>query len=137
MARAIGGDILEITCNHPTKGTLTLYPKAGEDTTLDPGGFRSADSEDMIDGGGQMINQINQIRWSLECRLAMDTNTEETIHKIAALAGDPQEADWTISHVNGTIWGGKGVPVGDLKGNLNNATFPFKISGSNQLKKIA
>ena len=45
------------------------------------------------------------------------------------MAGDPQEADWTITHYNGTVWGGKGAPVGDVQGATNAATFTLKISG--------
>lgn len=137
MGRAIGGDILEITFNHPTKGTLTVYPKAGVDSTLDPGGFRSQDSEDMIDGAGQMIDQMNRTRPSLETTIAWDSNIEETLHKVAELEGDPVLSDITISHSNGSVYGGKGKPVGDMKGNWNNATFPLKVAGDGVWKKQA
>lgn len=137
MGRAIGGDILEITFNHPTKGSMTIFPKAGVDSTLDPGGFRSQDSEDMIDGAGQMIDQMNRNRWGLETTIAWDSNTDETIHKIVELSEDPVLADITVSHSNGSIYGGKGKPVGDMKGNWNNATFPIKLAGDGKLKKQA
>ena len=42
---ATGGDILEITFNHPTLGSGTIYPKSGEDSTLITGGFRSEDED--------------------------------------------------------------------------------------------
>lgn len=134
MGRAIGGDILEITFNHPTKGTLTVYPKAGVDSTLDPGGFRSQDSDDGIDGAGQMIDQMNRTRPSLETTLAWDSNQDLTLHSIAALAGDPVQSDITISHSNGSVYGGKGKPVGDVKGNWNNGTFALKMAGDGEWK---
>jgi hypothetical protein len=52
---ATGGDIIEITFNHPSIGSGTLFPKAGEDSTYNTGGFRSADDDNMIDGAGNMI----------------------------------------------------------------------------------
>lgn len=133
---AVGGDILEITFNHPTIGTATFYPKSAEDSTFDLGGFRSNDDANMIDGAGNMIDQINRVRWSFESPIAWDMNSREDLSKLNALAGSPVLADWTISHINGTVWGGKGKPVGDVQGNGNAATSTLKISGSGVLKKI-
>lgn len=133
---AVGGDITEITWNHPTLGSGVMYPKAGEDSTFDLGGFRANDDANSIDGGGNMIDQLNRVRWSLESTIAWDMNTDLTLEKIVALAGSPEQADWTISHVNGSVYGGKGKPVGDLQGAGNAATFALKISGGGKLKKI-
>src|SRR6056297_3472914 len=111
---AIGGDIIEITYNHPTLGQGVLLPKSNESFTLDLGGFRSNDDANMIDGGGQMIDQINRQRWSGEGTIAVD-ELQETQENMTALAGSPQLADWTFTHVNGTVYGGKGKPVGDIQ----------------------
>jgi hypothetical protein len=133
---AVGGDILEITYNHPTVGSGVLWAKANEDSTFDEGGFRSNDDESMIDGGGNMIDQINRVRWSFETTLSWDMNQREELAKLVAIAGSPVPADWTISHINGSVYSGKGKPVGDLKGNGNQATLPLKLSGGGVLKKI-
>lgn len=133
---AVGGDITEITYNHPVLGSGTIFPKAGEDTTWDLGGFKSADDNQMIDGGGNMIDQINRGRWSVEAVAAWDMNSRTELEKLTALSGHPVLADWTFSHVNGTVYGGKGKPVGDLAGNGNQATFPIKIAGGGSLRKI-
>lgn len=133
---AVGGDITEITWNHPTLGSGVMYPKAGEDSTFDLGGFRANDDANSIDGGGNMIDQLNRVRWSVESTIAWDMNTDLTLEKIVALSGSPEQADWTISHVNGSVYGGKGKPVGDLQGAGNAATFALKISGGGKLKKI-
>lgn len=133
---AIGGDLLEITFNHPTLGTGIIYPKSNEDSTFDTGGFRSADDANMIDGSGEMIDQLNRVRWSLESTVAWDMNTREDLEKVVAMSGSPVPAEWTFSHVNGTVYGGTGKPVGDLQGNGNAATFSLKISGGGILKKI-
>lgn len=133
---AIGGDILEITYNHPTLGSGVIYPKSAEDSTIDLGGFRSADDANMIDGSGAMIDQMNRVRWMVETTVAWDNNVALELEKVVALSESPVQADWTITHISGTVWGGKGKPVGDLKGAGNGGTFSFKLSGGNKLKKI-
>src|SRR5687768_3512777 len=99
-----GGDILEVSYSHPTLGSGTIYPKSAEDSTFDLGGFRSGDDANMVDGGGQSIRQLNRARWSFEVAAAWDNNQREELEKITALAGDPVEADWTISHISGAIY---------------------------------
>lgn len=134
---AVGGDIIEITYNHPTLGSGTIYPKAAEDSTFDLGGIRTSDDANMVDGAGATIRQMNRVRWSYEGPVAWDMNDREDLDNITALAGDPVEADWTFSHINGSVWKGKGAPVGDLQGNGNQATFTLKVSGGGRLVKIA
>lgn len=132
-----GGDIIEITWNHPTLGSGVIYPKAQEDSTFDLGGFRTGDDANMINGAGQAIRQLNRVRWSFEVLVSWDMNVNLDLEKITALAGDPQEAEWTITCINGAIYSGTGSPVGDIQGNGNQSTFPFKVSGSNTLSKQA
>ncbi|HXP52166.1 MAG TPA: hypothetical protein VN922_19575 [Bacteroidia bacterium] len=132
---ATGGDILEVTFNHPTIGSGRFFPKAQEDSTLNFGGFRSADDKGMIDGGGNMIDQMNNNRWSAEMVVANDNLISLDLENAVALAQSPVLADYTISHVSGAIYSGKGKPVGDLDGNFNKATFTLKLQGSGQLKK--
>ena len=133
---AVGGDILEITYNHPTLGSGTLFPKSNEDSTFNTGGFRSADDENMIDGGGNMIDRINRVRWSLETVISWDQNDKNELDKLKALAGSPVPAEWTVSMINGTVWGGSGKPVGDIGGNGNAATIDLKLAGGGEMKKI-
>lgn len=133
---AVGGDIIEITYNHPTIGSGVLYPKAAEDNTFDPGGFRSADDQNMIDGAGNMIDKMNRGRWSFEGSISWDMNAAQELEQLVALASSPVQADWTFSHINGTVYAGKGKPVGDIKGNGNTANLPLKISGGSVLKQI-
>jgi len=133
---AVGGDILEITYNHPTLGTGTIFAKSQEDSTFDLGGYRSNDDAAMVDGGGNMIDQINQVRWKFSVAVSWDGNSANELDKIVALAGSPVTADWTISHINGVVWGGNGKPVGDYEGNGNASTFTLTLSGGGKLKKI-
>lgn len=132
----VGGDILELQYSHPTLGSGTIYPKSNEDSTFDLGGFRSVDDANMIDGGGNMIDQMNRVRWSASLTVAMEMNTDNTLDNMVQLTESPTLATWTITHINGTVWKGTGKPVGDLSGNANNATFPLKISGSGKMQKI-
>jgi hypothetical protein len=131
-----GGDILEITYNHPTIGSGVLYPKSSEDSTFDLGGFKGNDDANSIDGGGRNIRQLNRTRWMFEQVVSWDMNTDNEMEKLKLLAASPEEADYTISSINGTVWSGKGAPVGDQNGNGNTSTITFKVAGGGNLKKI-
>jgi hypothetical protein len=131
-----GGDVLEITYNHSTVGSGTLYVKSNEDTTFDLGGKRANDDANMVTGNGSMINQINQTRWSFEGTIAWDMTGANESKRMAELSASPELADWTIEHISGAIYGGKGTIVGDIAGSGNNATIPIKIAGGGQLNRI-
>jgi hypothetical protein len=133
----VGGDILEISYKHPTLGTGTWFPKSGEDLTVDPGGYRSEDKEDGITGDGQMIDTINRKRWSMEGSVAWDTASQDEVLQAAKLGASPVLADWTFTHINGTIWGGKGKVVGEVKGSSKDATMKLKVAGGGVLSKIS
>jgi len=133
---AVGGDIIEAAFNHPTLGSGVIFPKAGEDSTFDLGGLKSDDSEDMIDGSGNMIDKMNRKRWGVEMTIAWDNNSRLELEKVQAMESSPVPAVGTISHISGAVYKGTGKPVGDLKGNGNNATFPLKLAGGGILKKI-
>jgi hypothetical protein len=132
---ATGGDIIEITYNHPTIGSGVIYPKAAEDNTFDLGGVRAADDMAMVDGGGNMIDQMNRGRWSVETLCVNDMNSQNEMEKCNDLAASAVLADWTFTHINGTVYVGKGKPVGDLSNNVNQSTFTLKVSGGGKLKK--
>ena len=133
---AVGGDIIEITFNHPTLGSGTIFPKANEDNNYDLGGFESEDDKNMIDGNGTMIDKLNRKRWYFDTLIAWDMNVGLTLEKIQAMADSPVLADWTFTHINNTVYIGNGKPVGDVNGNGNAATFSLKVSGGGKLKKI-
>jgi hypothetical protein len=132
---AVGGDITEITYNHPTIGSGVFYPKAGTASTFNLGGFRVADESNGIDGSGTMIAKMNRERWSFEGVIANDMNNAKDLENAVALASNPVPADWTFTHINGAIYGGKGMPVGDIKADGNEATFSLKVAGGGILKQ--
>ena len=134
---AIAGDIIEVRYAHPTLGSGVFYPKSGEGSTFDYGGFRRADDAQMMDGSGAAIKQFNRTMPFFEVTVANDDNTREDLSRATALAGSPVDATWTIAHFSGAIYQLQGSPVGDLQGELNDGTFTLKVSGSNQAIKIA
>ena len=137
MSTATGGDITEVTYNHPTLGSGILYVKASADNTYDLGGVRGDDDDASIDGAGGNIRKLNMKRWSVElAEVSADMNSRKDIEAVVAMAASPVEASFTFSHINGTVYGGVGAPVGDLKLNVNAATFPLKLAGGGGLKAI-
>ena len=125
---ATHGDIKELTWNHPTLGSGTLFPKAAEGNTYDPGGIRTTDDANAIAGDGSMIVTKNRTRGFIEVVVENDMNIREDADKIAALAADPVPAEWTMSHINGTVWSGSGFPVGDIQPDMNAGTWTVKIA---------
>lgn len=131
---ATGGDVVEITYNHPTLGSGTLYPKAKEDNTLNLGGFRSEDDENGVDGSGRTIDKMSRIRWSFEGVIANDNNVTKELEAVVKMAESPVEADWTFTHISGQVYGGTGKPVGNIDNALGAATFQLKVAGGGKLK---
>ena len=132
----VGGSFEEVSFNHPTLGTGYFRPKAAEDSPINLGGYTSNDDENGVDGGGNLIVQLTQKRWSLEVVVANDMNSAKDLELAQALAEHPEDANWTFSHVNGTVYAGKGRPVGDLNASAQSATFTLKVAGGGKLKQI-
>ncbi len=133
----VGGDLLELNYKHPTLGAGTWFAKAAEDGTVDFGGYRSEDKEDGVTGDGQMIDSITRKRWSLEIAIAWDMTSVNELDQARKLASSPVLADWTISHISGAVFAGKGKPVGDLKGSSKDATTKIKLAGGGLLEQIS
>lgn len=133
---AVGGDVLEITYNHPTLGSGTWMPKAGEDFTINLGGITGSDDENNVSGGGSNIKILSRRRWSMEGSIEWDANIANELEQAANLAAHPVDAEWTITLINGTVWAGQGSVVGDVQGSTNSATIGLKIAGGGKMKKI-
>lgn len=132
---AVGGSITEITYNHPTLGQGSLFPKSDADSTYDLGGYRM-DGDGIVDGSGSLITSLIGKPWSFEVDISMDMNSRKELERITALAGDPVEADWTFTSVNGTVYGGKGRIMGDVQGKGKDASMTLKVGGGGILKQI-
>jgi len=136
MPQYTGGDLIEITCNHPTLGSFSFATKPNESYTLDPGGFRSADDANMVSGNGTFIDQVNRVRWSFEGPLTADFVSNLEIENLPELAASAELGTWTFSHISGVVWRGKGKFVGDLQVDTNTAQITAKISGGGKLEKL-
>jgi hypothetical protein len=133
----VGGDLTEATYNHPELGTGVFYFKGSEDGTFSLGGFTSADDNAMIDGAGNMIVIINQKQWSIEGVITWDMKSGGSLADLQALSASTKDSDWTVASANGTIYTGKGRPVGDLAGNSGQATMGLKLAGGGKLTEIS
>lgn len=129
-----GGDITEITFNHPDLGTGVFYPKSSEDSTYDTGGFRSNDDVNMIQANGDMIDQVNRTRWSFAVKCGWDMLTNNELETLSALSASINQGTYTFTNINGVIYKGKGKIVGDVQGNGNSSTVDFKASGGGVLQ---
>jgi len=135
MANYIFGDVTEIVCQH-TLGEFRFSPKSNESFTFDKGGIRANDDANQITADGQMMSQLNRVRWSAEGPIAVDTISDNELENLANLASHPDLGTWTFSLISGTIYKGKGRPVGDLQADSNAGTMTLKVAGSNKLEKL-
>jgi len=135
MGAIVAGDILEIRWSNPKFGSGIWSPKSNEDSNLNPGGFRTSDDKNMVTANGKMIAQLNNTLWSLECTIAWDQNIANEAEVVSNLTGATDDTTFTITHINGTIWGGSGRPVGDVSGNMNTGLLPIKLAGGGKLEK--
>lgn len=134
---AVGGDIIEVTVNHPTVGAGIFKIKSNESSTLDLGGIRKNDDANQIATDGSIIRQMNMAAWSAEFTVVNDTTASmPAAELVCALMASPEEGDYTIALINGTVYGGLGSPVGDVQPDVNTSTFTLKLNGGGKLKKI-
>lgn len=136
MPQYSGGDLIEITCNHPSLGSFTFATKSNESYTLDPGGFRSSDDANMVTGNGSFIDQVNRVRWSFEGPLMADFISNNEIENLPELASSAELGTWTFTHISGVVWRGKGKFVGDLQVDTNTAQITAKLAGGGKLEKL-
>ena len=136
MARYVGGDFLGITFNHPTLGNFNFSTKSNESYTLDPGGKRSNDDSNGVTGNGEMIDQINAVRWSFEGVLVVDFASGNELNNLPLIAESPELGTWTFSHISGNTWRGRGKFVGDIQVDTNTAQISGKLAGGRKLDSI-
>lgn len=136
MPRYSGGDLIEITVNHPTLGSFNFATKSNESYTLDPGGNRSNDDANGVAGDGTFIDQINRVRWSFEGIILADFSSGNEMTNLPKLAESAELGTWTFSHISGVVWRGKGKFVGDLSLDTNTAQITAKLAGGGILEKL-
>lgn len=129
------GDWLEIKVDHPTLGQHTFYPKSNEGSNFVKGGIRTNDDDNQT-ASGDPIWQMNFVRGSLEVVIADDMNVRLDSDFANQLTASPVDGNWTCSHINGSIWGFSGRPVGDITTDTNAGTFTLKIAYAGKPNKI-
>ena len=124
---AVHGDINEINVKHSKFGSFTFFPKAAEGNTFYPGGLRNSDDSNGLAGNGALMITKNRTVGFFE--VVVENNmVEKTAEFAAKLAADILEGDWTFSLVNGSVFVGKGVIVGDIQPDTNAGTFTLKVN---------
>jgi len=129
------GDVTEISVAHPTLGSRTFFPQAGEGNTFFPGGIVIADDQNSITTSGELILTRNRKGGMFSVLIEDDQNIREDSLFIKQLAGSSDNGDWTLSLINGAIYQCSGVPVGDYETEINAGTMTLKVV-SGQFKKI-
>jgi len=133
MANFTFGDVDEIVCQH-TLGEFRFFPKSNESATVDEGGVRANDDANQVTANGQMMSQLNRIRWSVECPIAVEANV--TVTDLKKLAKHPDLGNWTYSFISGEVKKGVGRPVGDIQVDTNAGTLTLKVSGGGELETL-
>ena len=127
---AVNGDIREITYSHPTIGSGAFKTKSNESNTFDPGGFRTNDDANQVTSDGTMMQQKNRVLGFLEVVCENDMDVRLDVQKVQELSADSVQADWTFTMNNGSVYKGKGTPVGDIQADTNTGTFTLKVNGA-------
>ena len=133
-----GGDITEVTWNHPVLGTGRFFPKAGEDSTYNLCGYKTDYSDTQIDGSSAFINSMQQRPWSFEvvCAWDMINPNRQELESMVAMSGSTQLANWTFTNINGITYGGNGKIVSDIQGSGKDCTISLKVMGGGILQQI-
>jgi hypothetical protein len=135
MGNFVFGDVLEIVCNH-NGNTYRYAPKANETFNVDRGGIRANDDANQVTSNGQMMSQLNRVRWSIDGPIAYDQITGAEESSLNLMSASPIMGIWQFSFISGAILKGEGRPVGDIASDSNAGTLTLKVAGSRELEKI-
>ncbi len=133
MPTYFGGDLKELKVEHPTLGSFVFEPKAGEDVEGNRGGVRINDDDAQVTAAGNIIMSGSVQRPYIQPTLAWNDEVDDYLNKWAASA---ELATTTYTLINGDVYRGKTIPVGDIKPSTLNATIQVKLAGSGTFQKI-
>lgn len=131
---AIAGEVTQITFGNDSLGSGGFDAISGEDFTFDIGGKRT--QEVKMTPSGEAVYSVQTMPWKAEGTLRWSALTGQDIEKLTALSGSATETEFTFTLTDGTIYGGKGKPVGDLSGTAKDGTVPFAVQGGGILRQI-
>ena len=132
----VTGDITEITAVHPTLGTFTYQAKTDAEFNYHLVGVRYQDDDDGISGAGEFIDMKRRERWFIEGPILWDMNSRNELDSLTKMSESTLPATWTISCINGSVYGGTGIPVGPTPV-TNKGEITAKIAGGGKLSKIS
>jgi hypothetical protein len=133
----IGCDFKQIGIKHSELGTVTLYPKGGENGQIETGGYTTESDPKGITGSGEAIYKQTIGRWVVETPpIAWKRSGLDTLDQVKSISNSFEEIDCTFELADGTIWVGKGKIVGEIKGATLDATIPLKFEGGGKLTRI-
>lgn len=135
MANFVFGDVQEIVATH-LGNTYRFYPKANETFNIDKGGIRVNDDTSQITSNGQIMRQLNRVRWVVEGPIACDTISDAELSALNVMSASPSLGDWQFSLISGAIYKGIGSPVGDIQFDSNTGIITLKVSGNGELQKF-
>ena len=135
MSNFVFGDCVEIKCVH-NGTTYRFSPKANETFNVDKGGIRTNDDASQITSNGQIMRQLNRVRWMVDGPIAADSITGYEQDALNVMASSPNLGNWQFSFISGTILNGAGSPVGDIQFDSNGGQLTLKVSGSGLLQTI-
>ena len=136
MANFVCGDVLDITCTH--KGiTYRFSPKANETANIDLGGIRVNDDASQVTSNGQIIRQLNRVRWMFDVPIAFDSISGYEQKALNTMSSSPSLGNWQFVFISGAIIKGVGSPVGDISVDSNAGTLSLKVSGNKELEVIS
>lgn len=136
MAVFTAGDVREIVLQHPTLGEFRFSTKSNESYTMDIGGIRVNDDANQITGNGQPIYQKNVVRWFFEGPLIVNLITGKELLDLNKIALSVDESTFTFALATGSVYTAKGMPVGDMQVDSNNAQVSIKFSGGGTIALI-
>ena len=132
-----GSDVKEVTINHPTVGSFSLFCKAGEGSNIDLGGIRKNDDKQGITGNGEIMVQQTQNRSSFELPPIAWDKSGKVLGKLVGLATSSDGSTVTVSYFDGYIVVMQnGHPVGDIVGDGYVGTIPLTFHGDANAKEL-
>ena len=135
MSNFVFGDCVDITCVH-LGTTYRFSPKANETFNIDRGGIRVNDDASQVTSNGQIMRQLNRVRWMIDGPIAADSISGYEQNALNILSASPALGVWQFSFINGAILKGTGSPVGDIQLDSNSGQITLKVSGNNELETI-
>jgi len=131
----IAGIFTGIKVQHSVVGNQNFDMKSGEDTELDRGGLRIVDDENNRTASGKLILQYENKQPYIQPTVVVDADIEQYIQDLIANSFD-ELGTWTLTHISGDVYSGRGTIVGDVRPNRNAGTVQFKIVFEDELLKL-